>query len=124
MARISGQKRAGSPEPTDKEQAAKRRLLQQIDRVGWVRRGTLLKVFNRCGKPGCRCKADPAEPHGPYWQWTRKVKAKTISVRLTDAQARLLRDWLDNAKALDLKLAELEKLSEKVTNRVLAAAGE
>lgn len=35
--------------------------------------------FNH-GTPGCRCKADPPQLHGPYWQWTRKVAGKTVTL--------------------------------------------
>jgi hypothetical protein len=82
----------------------------------------LLQVRTRCGTPGCHCKADPPQLHGPYWQWTRKVNGKTVSVRLTDTQAQLVRRWLDNAKALDRLLAELDQLSANATDRILAAA--
>lgn len=111
-----------APGPTARERARKRALLAELDRLGWYRRGTLLQVMNRCGTPGCRCKADPPQLHGPYWQWTRKVDGKTVTVRLSDAQAKLLRRWLENAKRLDQLLAELDQLSDTVTNRLLAAA--
>ena len=119
MARIPPRK--GPARPTASERARKRRLLADLDRVGWFLRGTLLQVANRCGKPGCRCKADPPELHGPYWQWTRKVEGKTVSVRLTDAQAELVRGWIGNAKTFDQRLTELEELSTRVIARILAA---
>lgn len=121
MARIQARPDAGRPRPTREENAAKRALLTEIDRIGWFLRGSLLQVTNRCGNPGCRCKADPPRLHGPYWQWTRKVAGKTVSVRLTDAQAQLVRRWIDNAKSLDQELAQLEQLSLTVTDRILAA---
>jgi len=108
--------------PTATQRARKRVLLAAIDRVGWFRRGSLLQVGNRCGTPGCRCKADPPQLHGPYWQWTRKVAGKTVTVRLSAAQATLVRRWLHNAQAIDRRLAELDALSHRVTTRLLAAA--
>jgi hypothetical protein len=107
--------------PTARDRARKRALLAQLDRLGWYRRGTLLQVMNRCGTPGCGCKADPPRLHGPYWQWTRKVDGKTVTVRLSDAQAQLLRRWLNNAKRVDQVLAELDALSDTVTSRILVA---
>lgn len=121
MARIPARENAGAPRPTREEQARKRTLLGEIDQIGWFLRGSLLQVANRCGNPTCRCKADPPQLHGPYWQWTRKAAGKTVSVRLTDAQADLVRTWIDNTKTLDHKLAELEQLSLAVTDRILAA---
>jgi hypothetical protein len=121
MARIPRRDDAGPPRPTASERAAKRALLGEIDRAGWFLRGSLLQVANRCGKPSCRCKGDPPRPHGPYWQWTRKVNGKTVSVRLTDEQAGLVTGWIENAKSFDHRVAELEALSAEVAARVLAA---
>jgi len=121
MARIPPREGAGQPRPTPQEQARKAALITELDRGGWFLRGSLLQVANRCGKPNCRCKADPPQLHGPYWQWTRKVQGKTVSVRLTDAQAELVRAWISNSKAFDQRLAELEHLSRQVTDRILAA---
>jgi len=103
------------------EQAQKREVLAALDGSGWFVRGSLLKVPNRCGNPRCRCKADPPALHGPYWQWSRKVAGKTVSVRLTDAQAELVRGWIANAKLVDHHLAELDEVTRQVTERILAA---
>lgn len=123
MARISGRTDAGPPRPTGPERAAKRALLRDMDDVGWFRRGSLLRVFNRCGAPGCGCHTDSSKRHGPYWQWTRKVAGKTVTVRLTDAQAERLTEWLANARLLDQRLKQLEDLNNDVTERILAAVG-
>lgn len=121
MARISAREGAGRPRPTARERARKRAVLAAIDRGGWFLRGSLLQVANRCGKPGCRCKADPPQLHGPYWQWTRKRSGKTVSIRLTTAQAELVGGWIDNARKVDRCLRRLEELSTEVTERILAA---
>jgi hypothetical protein len=121
MASIHRRTDAGRPVPTRAETAEKRALLAEIDRDGWFLRGTLLQVANRCGNPSCRCKGEPPQLHGPYWQWSRKVGGKTVSVRLTDTQAELVRGWIDNAKLVDQHLAQLADLSAQVTERILAA---
>ena len=48
--------------------------------------GLLTKRYNVCGSPGCRCKADPPQKHGPYYQlsFTRKGKSRTQFVRRHD----------------------------------------
>ena len=99
-----------------------RELLRELGGIGFFRRGTLLQVSNRCGTPTCRCHADPPRLHGPYWQWTRKVHGKTVTVSLSAEQAGLLRAWLDSGRRLDQLLLELEALSTTVTDRLLAAA--
>lgn len=122
MARISARPDAGRPRPTREEDNHKRALVSEVGQTGWFLRGSLLQVANRCGNPTCRCKAHPPQLHGPYWQWTRKVAGKTVTVRLTDAQAELVRAWIDNAKRIDQKVVELEQLNIAVTGRILAAA--
>jgi hypothetical protein len=62
--------------------------------------GTLIERHVRCGKPGCRCHADPPVLHGPYWQWTRKVAGKTITRLVPDEQLDDYRQWLDNDRRL------------------------
>ena len=52
--------------------------LAKIARTGKVLPGSLTERRTRCGYPGCSCHADPPRLHGPYWQWTRKVAAKTV----------------------------------------------
>ncbi|MGH9919532.1 MAG: DUF6788 family protein [Nitrososphaerales archaeon] len=103
---------------------AKRDVLAEIDRAGWFVRGSLLKVANRCGNPSCRCQDDPARQHGPYWQWSRKIVGKTVSVRLNDAQAELVAGWIANGKVIDQRVAELAELSGQVAERILSAVGE
>jgi hypothetical protein len=124
MAGIPRRSDTGRPVATRAEQAQKREVLAALDRSGWFVRGSLLKVPNRCGNPRCRCKADPPRLHGPYWQWSRKIAGKTVSVRLTDAQAELVRDWIDNSKIVDQHLSELDELMRQVTERILAAVDE
>jgi len=94
-------------------------LQRALSQVGYFRRGTLLKRFMPCGKPGCACQASPPRLHGPYYQWTRKVDGKTVTVRLTLEQAQLLAAWIDNGRQLDRIVAQMERLSLRATDRLL-----
>lgn len=73
--------------------------------------GTLVHRLTRCGRPGCRCGADPPQLHGPYWSWTRKVAGKTRTRYLSEELAGDYRPAFDNAKDLRTLVAELEALS-------------
>jgi uncharacterized protein DUF6788 len=68
--------------------AERQRILAELTSLGPALPGTLLNRYGRCGTPGCRCHTDPPTLHGPWWSWTRKVNGKTVTVRLTDEQAR------------------------------------
>lgn len=54
---------------------------------------------------------------GPCYQWTRKVKAKTVSVALSKDQFEAMRTAIDNWKALKAKLSRLEELSRLIIFR-------
>ena len=73
--------------------------------------GTLARRYMRCGKPNCRCKADPPALHGPYLHWTRTVAGKTVTRTLTPGQAQRYQAWFDNAHRLRSLLADLEQRS-------------
>ena len=90
--------------------------------LGPFRRGTVLRRFVPCGNPGCRCQANPPQLHGPYYEWTRKVKGKTVTVRLTREQARLLKKWIANARRLERVIADMERVSNRMTERLFRAA--
>lgn len=84
--------------------------LAQIARAGEVLPGSLSERLTSCGRPGCACQADPPRRHGPYWQWTRKVRNKTVSRYLSSEQADRCRRWVDNDRRLRELVARLEAL--------------
>ena len=90
--------------------AESRRLTRELARVGFVLPGTLLYRQARCGKARCRCHGEPPVLHGPYWSWTRKVSAKTVTRRLSDEQREDFQPWFDNARELRRLSSELETL--------------
>ena len=94
-------------------------LQHALTRIGYFRRGTLLKRFIACGKPGCACQASPPRLHGPYYQWTRKVGGKTVTVRLSRQEAKLLEEWIANGRRLDRLIGEMEGVSLRCTDRLL-----
>lgn len=67
-----------------------------LSNLGFMLKGSVAQRFLSCGSPGCRCHGDPPQWHGPYWQWTSKVNAKTVSRMLSAEQARRYRHWIAN----------------------------
>ena len=84
--------------------------LAAIARSGRVLPGSLIERRTRCGRSSCGCHADPPRLHGPYWQWTRKVAAKTAGRWLSPDQHHDYRAWVDNDRRLRELLARLEAL--------------
>ena len=81
--------------------------------VGFLMRGSIIERFSRCGTAGCACHDDPPKLHGPYWQWTTKVKGKTVTRNLSDDQKRRYEQWMDNAKRVDQIVTELYEISSQ-----------
>jgi hypothetical protein len=72
--------------------------------------GSITQRRTRCGRRNCGCHADPPRLHGPYWQWTRKIAAKTICRWLSADQHRDYAPWIDNDRRLRELLTRLEAL--------------
>src|ERR1700733_12373392 len=84
--------------------------LAAIAATGMVLPGSITERRTRCGRRNCGCHADPPRLHGPYWQWTRKIAAKTIGRWLSDSQHRDYQPWIANDRRLHEQLSRLEAL--------------
>jgi hypothetical protein len=102
-------------EPSPARQAALARITAEIAAAaGPALPGTLTVRAYACGKPGCRCHADPPRLHGPYAEWTRKIGGKTVTRRLTPAELADYQPLFDNARKLRALLAELQDLTLQI----------
>jgi hypothetical protein len=101
-------------EPNQADRRAQAAIARRLADAGFALPGTLLEVAHVCGKPNCRCGADPPRPHGPYYRWTRKIDGKTVTRRLTPDQMARYGEWFENAKRIRALVAELEALSLRV----------
>jgi len=52
--------------------------------------------------------------HPGHWRWTRKVKAKTVTVSLSPEQAGLFKDAIANHRKLEAILQEMRAISQEV----------
>lgn len=90
-----------------------------ITALGPLRPGTLSRQYNVCGTPGCRCKDDPDQRHGPYHQlsYTWHGHSRSEFVRepeLVRVQEQLrnytrLRNLIDQWVDAAIELARLER---------------
>ena len=93
-------------------------LKQAVVRLGDLRPGKLSQQYNVCGKADCRCKADPPQKHGPYYQlsFTRSGKSSTQFVRKEDLAVvrqqlrnyQRLRELIDRWITLGMELSRLK----------------
>lgn len=77
---------------------------------------------NCCRNPNCRC-ADPARRHGPYWQLTWKQAGKTVSRRLSEEEARLWAEWIDNRRRLESVVQEMKDVSRRAGDQLRSEIG-
>ena len=100
------------------------KLKQEIVRLGDLRPGKLSQQYNVCGKADCRCKADPPQKHGPYYQvsFTRNGKSSTQFVRKEDLAVvrqqlrnyQQLRELIDRWITLGMELSRLKLPSARL----------
>ena len=86
-------------------------LKAKLRALGYICRGSISRPWLTCGKPSCACHSDPAQRHGPYTYWTRKVGGKTQSRMLDDPLARLYEEGIRNHRKLDLLIEQMGELS-------------
>lgn len=99
-----------------------RELAAQLATIGLIHSGSVTRRYTRCGTPGCKCHADPPQPHGPYYQWTTKVNGKTVTRRLTETDAKLYEEWIANDRRLRSLIQQMRQIAAKATELQLKQA--
>jgi hypothetical protein len=90
------------PEPTLSPAALRRiqqryeQLKKELLQLGWISQGSLMR-----------------QPPNA-WRWTRKLKARTVTVALSKAQADLYQEAIANHRRLEKLLDEMRDLSQQV----------
>jgi hypothetical protein len=97
-------------------------LAERIAELGYIAAGSITCRHTRCGTPGCRCHADPPQPHGPYWQWTAKIDGKTVTRRLSQTEADLYQQWIDNDRQLRALIDQMRQVAAKATELIMKDA--
>lgn len=105
-------------------QRSYRELAQRVAEIGFITAGTITHRHTRCGKPGCRCGADPPQPHGPYYQWTGKIDGKTVTRRLTEAEAGRYQEWITNDRTLRALITEMRRVAAQATELIMHDASD
>lgn len=102
-------------------------IKREIIALGPLRPGTLTQQYNVCGSPHCRCKADPPQKHGPYYQlsytWQRKSRTHFVreeelpQVRTEVGTYLRLRSLLDEWINASLEIARLDREKRRPSAR-------
>ncbi len=81
-------------------QKAYERLRAPLGKIGWISDG-----YVQDRGPGAG---------GPCYQWTRKVRGKTVSVALSREQFEWLQSAIENWREVQQTLRQMQQLSRKV----------
>lgn len=92
-------------------------LKTDLAELGFFCKGTVLARRMRCGKASCACQSDPTQRHGPYHEWTQKVKGKTVSLHLQSEEAQVYRDGTAQWRRLRKLLERMANLSRRAIQR-------
>jgi hypothetical protein len=99
-----------------------RDLAAQLATIGLIHSGSVTRRYTRCATPGCKCHADPPQPHGPYYQWTAKINGKTVTRRLTEDEATLYQEWIANDRQLRHLIRQMRQIAAKAAELKLKQA--
>ncbi|HEY6353764.1 MAG TPA: DUF6788 family protein [Burkholderiaceae bacterium] len=80
--------------------------------------GTLSQRMMKCGKPNCGCATDPAARHGPYYQWVRMRAGKPAARYVSEQQAQILSQAIDNYRQVKKMLRDWEENTERLIDAV------
>ncbi len=92
-------------------------IKQEISNIGPTRKGTIFKRWHVCGTANCKCRKDKRFRHGPYYAWTSKKKAKTVTIMIPNVLVEEAMEFVDNANLLKKKIEHWSILSEKIIRR-------
>jgi hypothetical protein len=92
-------------------------LRRRIARMDFVASGTMHERTKVCGRKNCKCASDPAERHGPYYEWSRRKDGKLHHRIVTPEQAELLKQSIANHRQIQALLAQWEdETAEEILN--------
>jgi hypothetical protein len=98
--------------------AERRRIVDELAQMGFTLPGSIVTRTVTCGRATCRCATDPDQRHGPYIQWSRTVKGRTVNKMLTPEQLERYQPWIDNSRQLRELAHQLETLSLEAIHAV------
>lgn len=96
---MKSQTEASAP-PLAQWEADYQKLRQSLGELGWISQG-----YVQDRGPGAG---------GPCYQWTRKVRGKTVSVALSREQFEWLRQAIENWRKAQETIKEMQRLSRQV----------
>src|SRR5688572_1774585 len=90
------EKKSLTPRQLQSLNARYQKLKAGLSHLGWVTQGSVTP-----GSTGT-------------WRWTRKEKAKTVTVALSEEQARIFKDAISNHRQLEKTIRQMRAITQQV----------
>jgi hypothetical protein len=90
-------------------------LARRLGRRGALMRGSLAQLYVRCGRKDCRCAQ--GQKHGPYLYVSVFQGRRTKSVYVPRHWETEVRQWVQNAQAVQEDLLEITRLNAERLRR-------
>jgi hypothetical protein len=88
-------------------QARYRTLAASLENIDLILQGTITER-------SIESEDDNEKIYGHYYQWTRKIRQKTVTVNLSQSQSKVYQQAIDNNKILEKTIREMRALSLKI----------
>ena len=86
-------------------------LRARLAKLGFLLQGTITERVIERGDPGGE---GGEKTYGPYYQWTFKKEGKTVTKNLTEKQARIYGEAIENHRKMETLIQEMRTLSLKI----------
>jgi len=86
-------------------------IKKELAALGPLHPGSISRQYNVCGGASCRCKIDPAQRHGPYYQLSYAHRRKSTSTFVREGDLAEVEQQLRNYERLRALVEEWIDLS-------------
>lgn len=86
-------------------------IKSELVALGPLHPGSISRQYNVCGAASCRCKADPAQRHGPYYQLSYAHRSRSTSTFVRDCDLAEVEQQLQTHERLRALVDEWVALS-------------
>ncbi|MDQ0095940.1 DUF6788 family protein [Paeniglutamicibacter psychrophenolicus] len=92
-----------------------RELAACIGALGLIHHGSVVHRHAAAPTDGTEKKTGRA----PFYQWSSKVNGKTVTRTLSEEEANLYREWIENDRELRRIIKDMREASERATRAIL-----
>ena len=98
-----------------------RQIRKERGKLGKARfflKGSLVERYQTCGNAGCACQRKRSARHGPYYQWTRKLRGKTESAWVPKELVGQVEEWMKAGEEVVEGVTKWEEISVEALKRL------